>query len=229
MKYVFLTLLVILTGCAGTREITKMEDHLTQAELKNPNHETVDKIKQHYFTPEAYEVIKKIPVINGPAVSGYSAGVNFWSNLASFVTCNGVGRKIIIPDSSLEQWGVAVLVHEYVHHLDDIDRDGEGEFIDHEEFKSAYKLLAYDQRWRGLYLWAEQQNDMMVTEVFGVGELSEQIAYVAQHLAIKGGPDYMKHVFRKILKVDYESVYMYTDVNGKHAIIDLKDPDEKED
>jgi hypothetical protein len=45
MKNVLAAFLVILmAGCSGTREITKMEDYLTPAELENPNHQTVDKI-----------------------------------------------------------------------------------------------------------------------------------------------------------------------------------------
>jgi hypothetical protein len=229
MKNVLAAFLVILmAGCSGTREITKMEDYLTPAELENPNHQTVDKIKKHYFTEEAYKAIKTIPAIDGPAFSGYSAGVNFWSNVASFVTCNGIGRKVIAPEGSLAQWGVAILVHEYTHHLDDITRDEEGNFLDHEEFKRAFLLMANDMRWRGLYIWAEKQNNMMTSKAFGVGDMSEQIAYIAQHLALKGGPDYMKHVFRKILRLKYKNAVTYTTTDGVKVLLKFGESNDKE-
>jgi hypothetical protein len=221
MKRVLIILLIFLAGCASTREITDTRPYLSEQELKNPNHVTVDKIKRHYFTDKAYEAIKNIPAIDGPAASGYSAGVNFWTNIASFITCNGVGRKIITPEKSMHQWGVALLIHEYTHHLDDIDRDGEGEFIDHEEFKKMFIIMAHDMQRRGLAMWAEKQNDMMASEFFGVGHMSEQIAYLAQYLALNDGPDYMKYVFRKILRLKYSKSVTIITTNGEVIRLEL--------
>jgi hypothetical protein len=205
-----------------------MEPYLSSEELENPNHKTVDKIKKYYFTDKAYDAIKKIPAIDGPAMSSYSAGVNFWSNVASFLTCNGVGRKVVTPESSLGQWGVAALIHEYVHHLDDIDRDEEDEFIDHKEFKRMYGLMADDRHWRGLYLWAEKQNDMYTAAAFGVGDMSEQIAYVAQYLLLKDGPGYMKKVFRHMLRLKYNKSMVYTTVDGRKILLELGEPNVKD-
>ncbi len=213
----------LLSGCSSTREITKMDDYLTKEELLNPNHRTIDRIKKHYFTSKAYEAIKNIPAIDGPAISGYSAGVNFWSNVASFVTCNGIGRKIIVPRDSIETWGIAILIHEYTHHLDDMTRDGEENFINYDDFKTAYKLLSQDMHWAGLYIWAERQNDMLTSQFFGVGDMSEQIAYIAQYLALKGGPDYMKYVFRRILKMKYENEVGYTSIHGERRLLILNE------
>jgi hypothetical protein len=220
MKHILIILILLLAGCSSTREIIEMEPYLSEAELENPNHQTVDKIRKFYFTNTGYEAIKSIPVIDGPALSSYSAGVNFWSNVASFLTCNGTGRKVITTESSLGQWGVAALVHEYIHHLDDIDRDGDAEFIDHEEFKRMYGLMANDRHWRGLFLWAEKQNDMQTSKVFGIGDMSEQIAYVGQHLMIKGtGPEYMKYVFRRMLRLKYTSSTTYTTTDGRKILL----------
>lgn len=221
MKRILAALLIILlAGCASTREITDTRTYLSEKELENPNNKTVDKIKKYYFTDKSYEAIKNIPAIDGPALSSYSAGINFWSNVASFLTCNGIGRKVITPESSLYQWGVAALIHEYVHHLDDIDRDGEGEFIDHGEFKRMYSLMEQDRHWRGMWLWAEKQNDMMTSEAFGVGHLSEQIAYIAQYLVLNNGPEYMKYVFRGMLRLKYNESTIYTTLDGR--IMELK-------
>jgi hypothetical protein len=135
---------------------------------------------------------------------------------------------VIAPEGSLAQWGVAILVHEYTHHLDDITRDEEGNFLDHEEFKRAFLLMANDMRWRGLYIWAEKQNNMMTSKAFGVGDMSEQIAYIAQHLALKGGPDYMKHVFRKILRLKYKNAVTYTTTDGVKVLLKFGESNDKE-
>lgn len=225
MRFIAIVLIILLSGCAGTREIDDTSDYFSiQHLLEHPNHQNIDKIKSHYFAPKAYEAIKPIPAIDGPAMSGYSAGVNFWSNLASFLTCNGVGRKIIVPESSINMWGFSIFIHEYIHHLDDMDRDGEGEFIDHEEFKKAYKMLSNDMKWAGLYIWAERLSNAMATsEIFGIGDYSEQIAYVGQHLIEKGGPDYMKYVYRKILKLEYSLFFDYVTCEGKHYRLSTAD------
>lgn len=225
MRIVTALLIILLTSCSNTREINSTNDYFSiQYLLEHPNHQNIDKIKAYYFTPKAYKIIKSIPAIDGPAISGYSAGVNFWSNLASFLTCNGIGRKIIVPQSSIDLWGFSVFIHEYIHHLDDIDRDGEEEFINHEEFKKAYKMLANDMKWAGLYIWSEQMaSTMIASDLFGVGDYSEQIAYVGQHLVEKGGPDYMKYVYRKILKLEYDLFFNYTTCEGKRFRLSTAD------
>jgi hypothetical protein len=205
-----------MTGCAGTREIIDLASFLPKKEQTAKHHASVAASLEHYFTPQANEVLQEIPAIAGPGFSGYAAGVNFWSNLASFISFNGVGRKVILPPDTLAQWGVASLIHEYIHHLDDLDRDGDFDFIDHQEFRDAYFMLAQDRRYAGIALWAEREsNAMMAATWFGIGDLSEQIAYVGQRLATRGGPDYMIYVFRKMLRLNYKRVSEYTDIHGR--------------
>lgn len=224
-KLISVIFIIMLTGCASSREIKTMAECLSKEELKNPNHVTIDKIKKYYFTKKAYEAIKRIPAIDGPAINGYAAGVNVWSNIASFVTCNGIGRKIIVPKKSVAQWGVSILIHEYVHHLDDMTRDGEANFINYDEFRKAYELMAKDSKWHGLYLWIESRANSLVTELFGVGEMSEHIAYTAQCLVTRGGPDYMKYVFRKILRIPFTNCVDYTSMDGYRFKINIPHDD----
>jgi len=218
-----LILLSALSGCAGTREITDLSQYLPDKEAKLAHNQTVDTVKQHYFTEAAYSAIKDIPLINGPDITPYAAGVNFWSNLASFVSFNGVGRKVVADDGFLKKRGVFTLVHEYIHHLDDMDRDGEAEFIDHEAFKKAYLMMANDQRWAGIVIETERLANSFFTDVFGMGFMSEHVAYVGQHLMMKGGPDYMKHVYRKILRLSYSGETIYRTVDGLVVKLKLSD------
>jgi len=218
-----LILLSVLSGCAGTREITDLSQYLPDKEAGLEHHQSVDTLKRYYFTKEAYSAIKDIPTINGPDITPYAAGVNFWSNLASFITFNGVGRKVVADEDLLKRRGVFTLVHEYIHHLDDMDRDGEGEFIDHDAFMKAYTMMAYDQRWAGIVIETERLANRFFTNVFGMGAMSEHIAYVGQHLLMKGGPDYMKHVYRKILRIKYNGETIYRTVDGLVVKIKLSE------
>jgi len=213
-------ILAVLSGCAGTREITDLSQYLPDKEAVLEQNQSVDSFKKHYFTDEAYEAIKGIPVINGPDITPYAAGVNIWSNIASFVSFNGVGRKVVADEGFLKERGVFTLVHEYIHHLDDMDRDGEAEFIDHDAFKKAYLMMANDQRWAGIVIETERLANSFFTNMFGVGSMAEHIAYVGQHLMMKGGPDYMKHVYRKILRINYNGETIYRTIDG--LVVKLK-------
>jgi len=191
-------------GCASSRQITHLRGYLPIKEAKLAHHKTVDSVLRHYFTDEAYAAIKDIPTINGPAYSGYAAGTSVLSSIASFLTFNGVGRKVIIPTRLLGSWGVSGLIHEYAHHLDDMDRDGELEMIDHNEFLGAFLKLQMDTKYAWLAINADSKAgnpSWFYDTIVGVGYLSERIAYVADQMVSKGkGPDYMWKVFRKMFK-----------------------------
>lgn len=196
----FLILLLILIGCSGTRQITNLYDKLPKKEAARKEYKTVDSFLKHTFTDAAYEKLKDIPLIDGPAYTAYVSGVNIWSNIASFFTFNGVGRKVIIPKDKIKKWGIKGLIHEYLHHLDDMTRDGEGNFINYDEFKKAYVRMSRDTFYAGIVIYTERQADRFFTNVFGIGHMSEHIAYSASHVYLHGGPDYFKKVFRKIFR-----------------------------
>lgn len=197
-------LLCSSTGCASSRQITDLTDILPPDQVA-PHHATVDAVLRYYFTDEAYQAIKDIPLIDGPAVSGYAAGTTFMSNILTLFSFNGWGRKVIFPSDILrKQWGVEGIIHEYIHHLDDMDRDGEGEFIDLEEFRQAFLALQKDFNYAWIAINANNKHaefPWIYHKLISVGDLSERIAYTGGQMAVTGkGPDYMKRVFRKILR-----------------------------
>lgn len=202
----FLILLILVTGCAGSRQVTDLREMLPDNELSIAQHETVDSVLRHYFTDEAYEAIKDIPLIDGPALSGYAAGTTFLSNVASLVSFNGWGRKVIIQADLLLKWGVKGIVHEYIHHLDDMCRDGELDLFDLEEFREAFWQLERDFNYAWLAINANRlagDYPFFYDALLGIGDLSEEIAYTADQMAVKvQGPDYMKKVLGRILRFE---------------------------
>lgn len=187
-------LLVLLAGCSVT-------------EIAGRN---VEDIKRQHFTPEAYEAIKDIPLESG-GFTAYAV-VNFWSNVASLLTGHGLGRAVIINESALAQaasvnssnvdvW----IVHEYIHHLDDMGRDGEdgvpvGGWINIEEFVAAYAAIAGTSKDGLLYYQVEKMQDNWWTNNFGVGENSERIAYVGGLLTRQRSAPALEKVYRKVLR-----------------------------
>jgi hypothetical protein len=212
MKYLAILLLYL---AVSSYHIIKLHEYLPEKE-RVVHHETVDAVLKHYFTDKAYEALKDIPVLDGPAIAGsYVGGANFWGTLASFISFNGLERNIIIHSEALKIWGIRSFLHECVHHLDDMTRDGEGDFINIEEFleefhkletryvlaqgAGQYHLKMYP--YVGDYKIICEQADRFVTNVFGIGEHSELIAYAAQYLKKhKNWPSSYKRVFRKVFK-----------------------------
>ena len=188
--------LLLLSGCAS---VTDLSDVLPLREV-SLEHVTVDSVKQHYFTDEAYKAIEDIPIVDGIAVRPYAGGVNVISSLLAGFSGSGFGRTVVAPLSDLRKYGVNVIIHEYIHHLDDMTRDGEADFIDYKAFEQAYTKLSTDMRYAGIVLYTEQMANNWITDTFGVGFMSEHIAYVGAYLAQNGGPPYMMEVFSKMLR-----------------------------
>jgi len=203
-------ILLVIFFCGCFAPINNIGHFLPETQRLN-RHKTVDRIKRHYFTPEAYMAIKDIPTINGIAYTPWVSGVNIWTNILGILSLSGTGRQVIVSSDSLT---VSTFIHEYIHHLDDMDRDGDGEWIDHDEFAAAYKAMANDvscvpiadNKYMMVYNYAdiikeiELKANYWVTDVFGIGPLSEHIAYMGHMLLNNGGPEYMWRVYRRILK-----------------------------
>ncbi len=212
MKYLAI-LLLFFVGCSSP--LVSLHDYLPPKE-RVAHHETVDTVLKHYFTDEAYEALKDIPVLDGPAIAGsYVGGANFWGTLVSIISFNGWGRNIIVDPEALKIWGIRSFLHECVHHLDDMTRDGEGDFIDIEEFleefhklETRYVLAQGAGQYHikmypyvGDYAAICKHADRFITNVFGIGEHSELIAYAAQYLKKHNNwPSSYKKVFRKVFK-----------------------------
>lgn len=196
---VLLFVLVLLCGCA-----TPMNNLVDLIETKHieKQHLTVDATKEYYFTKEAQEFIKDIPCVDGFTVSGsYVVGVNFWSTIAGVLSGSGYSRKCVISKRSLRNIGPEAIIHEYIHHIDDISRDDDLNLINIDDFRRAYIRMASDSMWAGLVIYAERRANKFITDVFGIGDLSERIAYVGGRMAKQqSGPKYMWTVFERILK-----------------------------
>ncbi len=173
----------------------------------------VDDILREHFTDEAYEAVKDIPVVDGFVMDGgaYAAGVNFWSNFASIVTFNGYGRKVIVDldllianaANSLVPSRIFIqryIIHEYIHHLDDMTRDGEADFIDLDEFADGYIDCYGHLRYHGIYRVVEIQAAKYLMDVFGIGDMAEHVAYTGETIAFQGCPESLGYAFRKILR-----------------------------
>jgi hypothetical protein len=153
-----------------------------------------------YFTPPALLAAQQIPTIDGLMIDPFVVGVNGWSSLAGILLFNGCGRKVVISRDYLHQrGGIRTILHEYIHHLDDMDRDGGANWIDHREFALAFHRLMQDSSYEDDIEDYLDISDAFITNAFGVGPMSELIAYIGSWVAQGNGPAYMRRVFRKIL------------------------------
>jgi hypothetical protein len=193
-------LLCLLTGC-NTIELNRIRVDDSYVEVSD--------VVKNSFTPEARTAIQGIKIYEGLHINSYAVGVNFWSNFISFLTFNGVGRKIISSQGTLCSGDlIATVVHEYVHHLDDMDRDGEIEIIDQEAFRKALQKMQEDPVTADAVASILEKSDRFVTNVFGVGPMSEEIAYTASWIVDNPNicPRYMHHIFARILSVSRRKV-----------------------
>lgn len=213
--------IIFLAGCSST--ITNLSEITPYGKDKIT---TLDNLRKQIYTDDAYEAIRDVPLIDGPAFCPYVAGVGFWSNLASFVSFNGVGRKLIIPPKYItgkrkvtpyQDIGPELIAHEEMHHLDDMFRDGESDLIDHMLFDSVYYKVRTDIKYAKFnqVMNILTVNDHWFNNFFGVGENSEFIACVAgkiikeyfasicDEIELKDEekvPEFIKTVFEKVYK-----------------------------
>lgn len=189
----------------------------------------MDSVLQGNFTPAAYKQIKDIPTVEGwLATTGYASGTSNWSSLMSFGLGTGIGRKVVFSQDSLFKEGYPGLVHEYLHHLDDMSRDDPEKepWINLEVFVTAYKMLSQDHRYKGIQRWCESRANDWIPNTFGVGEYSEHLAYIGMYLAsrddkgnLKHSPDYMRAVFSRVLNLPYQKASVYTNLSGEQFLV----------
>lgn len=197
MRIGLVIFLIFLTGCASSRQIEDFRPYLKEDQLAEIGSSSLDDIKKHFFTEEAYQAIKDIPLVVGPAITGYAAGTTFLSQVASFLTFNGVGRKVILTSDFLN---LEILIHEYIHHLDDMTRDGEANFIDLPAFQAGYQSCYRHPYYHGITIYVESASNQWYTNLFGIGKYSEHIAYTGARIALQRCPDKLAWAFRKILR-----------------------------
>ena len=200
MRLLFVLLIFLLSGCTST--IDCLGGRIDNKFYKDEHNKSVSRILSHYFTEESREMLLDIPCVTGFSISGsYVVGANFWGTLVGIFTGSGFSRKCVMHPSSLDVLGPEAIIHEYIHHLDDFGRDGHLiKFIDLDEFKAAYIRMATDFKWAGLVHYTEIRANRFITDTFGLGYMSEHMAYVGSRMAVYGGPEYMWRVFRKVLR-----------------------------
>ena len=85
-----------------------------------------------------------------------------------------------------------------------MDRDGDGEFVNHEEFGSALRRLMADADFKKLADSLKRQlkpYTWFYGRFLGIGHNSEEMAFVAALMISKQeGPTYMWHALRGILR-----------------------------
>lgn len=202
-----IVLLLLFPGCAS--ELKDLSPYMTEKEIEVVGGSTLDDVKRFYFTDEAYEAIKDIPlVISSSTPAGYAAGTTFLSSCWQFITLNGVNRKIILNENKLytnrafaDKDGILNTIrHEYIHHLDDMSRDGDADFINIDEFVKGYAACFKHPRFHGIILYVEPYSNHWFTDNFGIGIYGEHIAYTGALIAVQNSPLELKYAFRKVLR-----------------------------
>jgi hypothetical protein len=193
--------LVLLSGCMAT-EITDLSNNLTEKDIAKYGGSSVDHLKRYFFTDEAYEAIKDIPIKESSWVRGYAGGTTFLSTVIDVFTLNGPGRQVLLSPKMLDKKNHVELhiLHELIHHLDDMGRDGEKEFINLKEFDRAYRTMYGHYKFHGLLAWTERHANHWWTDLFGIGEYSEHIAYSGSKIAFQGTTIAMRKAFSRILR-----------------------------
>jgi len=164
----------------------------------NNKTKTINEIKEAHFTQDAIDATRGVRFIDGVDLGkSYIIGANFWGSAVGLFTGIGMSRQVVFD---LDGGGIKTVIHELIHHIDDMSRDGEVDLLSYVYFDAVYEKLSRDEKWSGLYKYSLRGYHWF-TDIFGIGWRSEQIAYVGAWMAYyKSGPSYMWDVFDKVLK-----------------------------
>lgn len=201
MKYLYIILIsLLLSGCFTP--VINIEEYATRKSDKDLNIKTLDELLKITFTDEAYEAIKDIPMEKGPIGSAMAAGSSIPSSIMQFFIGAGFGRKVLVNDEMMKEsdHGFSSIIHEYIHHLDDITRDGDGEFINVDSFIIGYATCYKTQRYHGITLFVENNQGNFITDTFGIGKHSERIAYCGQIIWRQDIPLPLQVAFSKVFR-----------------------------
>lgn len=162
---------------------------------------SVDAFLKQIFTDKAYDAIKDIPVVTGPLFgTGLASGTSLTSKIISFFMFADWKRRAVLSEVGLKEYGLEGVIHELIHHLDDLTRDGEADFLNIEEFIVGYKSCIGDMQWHGICRFVENRNPDNWISAFGVGDHAERIAFCGQLFWKQGGPEPLEYAFRKIFR-----------------------------
>lgn len=205
MKYLWL-FAILLSGCYTP--VTQMPDVVNQRQQEEfirsgvTRTETIDEFLRQILTDEAYQAVKDIPIVTGPLFgTGLASGTSGSSKFISLFMFADCDRRAVLSEVGLREYGLEGVIHELLHHLDDLTRDGDGDFIDVEEFLTGYEACARSHQYHGIYRFVENKNpDAWLTNMFGVGKHAERIAFCGQLFWKQGGPPELEYAFRKIFR-----------------------------
>jgi len=205
MNFKTLAVLPFLVGCYSPLttldEIvnTRQQDEFRKTSL-NP-HASLRDFLRSILTDEAFEAIKDVPVVTGPLFgTGLASGTSGTSKFISLFMFADWDRRAVLSEVGVEEYGVEGVLHELIHHLDDLTRDGDANFIDVEEFLRGYEVCATHQTYHGIYRFVENRNPDGWITVFGVGDHAERIAFCGQLFWKQGGPPELEYAFRHIFR-----------------------------
>lgn len=203
----FKTLIVIplLVGCySPLTNLDEIVNTRQQAEFTKTSldpHTSLSLFLQAILTDEAFEAIKDVPVVTGPLFgSGLASGTSGTSNFISLFMFADWERRAVLSDVGLKEYGIEGVIHELIHHLDDLTRDGDAQFIDVGEFLRGYEACATNQTYHGIYRFVENRNPDGWITAFGVGDHAERIAFCGQLFWKQGGPPELEYAFRRIFR-----------------------------
>jgi hypothetical protein len=204
MKYAVFSL-VLLSGCYSP--ITQLDEVVNQrqeAEFQKtslPRNTTLDRFLQELFTDEAYAAVKDIPIVTGPLFgTGLASGTSVPSMFISTFMFADWDRRAVLSETGIKEYGLEGVIHELLHHLDDMTRDGEANFIDVDEFLAGYQVCAGDMKYHGICRFVENRNPDGWISIFGVGDHAERLAFCGQLFWKQGGPESLEYAFRRIFR-----------------------------
>jgi len=185
MNLKYLVAIPLLAGCYSP--ITQLDEVVNarqEIEFKKTSLEprnSLDAFFKEIFTDEAYTAIKDIPITTGPLFgSGLASGTSVTSKFISLFMFADWGRRVVLSKLGIKEYGLEGVLHELIHHLDDLTRDGSGHFIDIAEFMQGYIVCAASPQYYGICRFVENRNPDAWFTVFGVGDEAERIAFCGQ-------------------------------------------------
>jgi hypothetical protein len=176
--------------------------------LENVGEQILDK----YFAPEARERLKDVKLTKVDSLSssltstGSAAGIAFPGGILGLLALNGWTPEIKYVDKGSDAWKSELLVHEYLHQADFKD------LIDDNEFDNAFERMRNDPQYNGLITHVENRADYdykwydkLSMGLIGMTN-TEKMAYMSAYVALKPSevPDYMKEVYKNVLKAASE-------------------------
>lgn len=206
MNHKSLLVLPLLVGCySPLTNLDEIVNARQQTEFQKTTldlHASINSFLQSILTDEAFQAVKDMPIVTGPLFgTGLASGTSGTSKFISLFMFADCDRRVVLSEIGVTEYGVEGVLHELIHHLDDLTRDGDAQFIDINEFLRGYEMCSTHQMYYGICRFVENKNpDGWITSTFGVGDHAERIAFCGQLFWKQGGPAELEYAFRHIFR-----------------------------